>query len=77
MNKRTTAVLGIAMWTLVGCASIGEPVARHEATHEWVATDRVAQVTFTENEVRCSRTAESISGYESCMAGRGYELYTP
>jgi hypothetical protein len=77
MLKRTAAGLGAGIVLLAGCANTGESVAAHEATHEWIATDRVAAVGFHENERVCAGGADSVDGYEACMADRGYELHTP
>jgi hypothetical protein len=71
-------IAGVALVAglFTGCASSGQPVVER-TTHEWVAGDRVTKVHFYDNNVACEQGATTVSAYENCMQGRGYELYTP
>lgn len=62
---------------LAGCAANPGQQASHAVTHEWVTTDRVAEVQFRGNNAACRTSASSVSGYEACMSEQGYELLTP
>lgn len=62
---------------LAGCTATPAQEASHAVTHEWISSDRVAEVQFRGNHAACHSSASSIDSYERCMSDRGYELYTP
>jgi hypothetical protein len=71
--KSTNTMLTTAAFAVLvaGCAN-GPQEARREYTHEWVAGNRVAELHFAENNQSCASAAGSVSGYEQCMADKGY-----
>ena len=79
MLKESVKAVGMALvvGVLGGCAANPAQEASHAVTHEWVTTDRVAEVQFRGNHAQCRAGASSVSGYESCMTEQGYELYAP
>ena len=70
-------VAGLMALVISGCAATGHETAT-VVTHEWVATDRVAQIHFNENNRDCmTKVTEDVGQYERCMLARGYEPFEP
>lgn len=67
----------LTVGVLAGCAANPGQQESHAVTHEWVTTDRVAEVQFSGNHAACRTSASSVSAYEACMSEQGYQLHTP